>query len=244
MQSAIVSAPAHHVLRFRIYVLAAFLALAIALAGFWRTYFGPLLAGSLQSSSIIHVHAAVFIGWLLLVIAQASLAATGRKSLHIRVGNVGMVYGVFVLLVGLTTALALFAMRIDAGRIQEAQDKLFAPLTDMLVFAPFLAAAWIYRRRPEVHKRLIIVATTILLIAAVHRMTFLGARPIPPARLLLVWLAPIYLGMIYDFVKQRLIHPVYLLGIVAVVYLKFFRVSVFKSRAWDDFASWLTSLYL
>jgi hypothetical protein len=228
----------------RIYVPAGAVAMLIAVAGFWPTYFGPLLAGTLQTLPMIHIHAAVFVGWILLVIAQAALAATGKWALHVKIGHIGMVYGLLLILVGVATGFTLFAARIAAGHIQEAQDRLFVPLTDMLVFAPFLGAAWIYRRRPEVHKRLIIVATTILLIAAVHRMAFLGGRPPPIPQLMLVWLAPISLGMACDFIRHRLVHPVYLLGIGAIVFLKFGRVPLFKSEAWNIFAGWLTTFYV
>ena len=80
--------------------------------------------------------------------------------------------------------------------------------------------------------------------AAVHRMHFLGGRPPPVPQLLLVWLAPIYLGMFYDLFKHRLVHPAYVLGVLAIVYLKFFRVPLFKSDAWQDFAAWLTTFYV
>jgi hypothetical protein len=227
----------------RIYIPVAFVTILIALAGFWPTYFGPLVAGSLQKVPVIHVHAAVFMGWLMLVGTQAFLAATGRIALHMKVGRIGMGYGVFLILVGLITAFSQFAVRVEAGNIEEAQNRLFAPLTDMLVFAPLLAAAWYYRRKPEIHKRLIIVATTVLLVAAVHRIVFLGGRPPPAPQLLLVWLAPIYLGMAYDLLKRRLVHPVYLLGIVVVLLLKFARPPLRGSAAWRDFASWLTTYY-
>ncbi|HVF16784.1 MAG TPA: hypothetical protein VNA21_07720 [Steroidobacteraceae bacterium] len=221
------------------------MAALIAVTGFWPTYFGPLLAGTLETLPVIHIHAAVFVGWLLLVIAQAALAATGRRALHVKLGSFGIIYGVFLIFVGLATAFVHFAVRIEAGNIEQARNQLFVPLTDLMVFTPFLFAAWLYRRNPEVHKRLIIVATTVLLIAAVHRMTFiLGARPIPPARVLLVWLAPIYLGMIHDLVKQRRVHPVYVIGIAAIIYMKFYRVPLFESQAWKSFAAWLTTFYV
>jgi len=244
MPSHVATADSRVVRMTRIYLPSACIAALIAIVGFWPTYFGPLVGGASAALPIIHLHAAVFVGWLALVILQAVLAATGNLALHTKIGQVGFAYGVALILVGITTAFAHFDMRIDAGEIRSAQDQLFVPLTDLMVFTPFFAAAWIYRRRPEVHKRLIIVATTILLIAAVHRMTFiLGARPIPPARLLLVWLAPIYMGMIFDAVKRRFVHPVYLLGIAAIVYLKFFRVPLFESEAWATFTGWLTPFF-
>lgn len=245
MSSVLVSAEPRSASRpRRLYTALGIVALIIAVMGFWPTYFGPLLAGTLHTVPLIHLHATVFVGWLLLVIAQATLAARGHRALHIKVGRFGFVYGAFVVLIGLATAFDQFAMRIAAGEVQQAQDRLFVPLTDMVVFAPILAAAWLYRHQPQVHKRLIVVATTILLIAAVHRMTFvLGERPIPPYRILLVWLSPIYVGMIYDWVKLRTIHPVYLIGIAAIVYLKFFRMPLFESAVWKNFSRWLVEFY-
>lgn len=228
---------------FRIYAPLGGLALAIALAGFWPSYFGRLFAGSAEALPIIHLHAAVFTGWLLLVIAQAVFAATGRTALHVQVGKVGMLYGAVLIVVAVITAFTMFGVRVEAGRVEEAQRELFVPLTDMIVFAPFLAAAWIYRRKPEIHKRLIVVLTTILLIAAVHRMKYFGGPPPPAPILLLVWLSPIYIAMAHDFVKRREIHPAYVLGIGAIMYLKFGRWPLYRSDAWRDLAAWFTTFY-
>jgi hypothetical protein len=227
----------------RIYIPVAFVTILIALAGFWPTYFGPLLAGTVKKVPVIHVHAAVFMGWLMLVGTQAFLAATGRIALHMKVGRIGMSYGVFLILVGLITAFTQFAVRVEADNLEEAEGRLFPALFDMIVFAPVLAAAWYCRRKPEIHKRLIVVATTMLLIAAVHRMVFLGGRPPPLPQLLLVWLSPIFLGMAYDFLKRRLVHPIYLLGIAVVLFRKFSGPPIRDSAAWRDFASWLTTYY-
>src|SRR4030095_12541465 len=56
----------------------AYLAISLAIAGtvvwgFWPSYFGPLLAGSVTRPWFIHAHATVFLGWVALLIAQASL---------------------------------------------------------------------------------------------------------------------------------------------------------------------------
>jgi hypothetical protein len=227
----------------RAYLPIAALALAMAISGFWSTYFGPLLTGTVQAIPMIHVHAAVFVGWLLLVGAQAYLAATGRMRLHRRVGEVGMYWGLLVIVVGTTTAFVVFDQRVDAGDLQRAQVGLFVPLTDLMVFIPFFAAAWIWKSRPELHKRLIVVATTILLIAAVHRITFLGPRPRPPALLLAIWLAPIYIAMIFDWIRTRRVHLVYVLGIAAVLFLKFGRLGMARSETWKEIAGYFTALY-
>ena len=68
--------------RRRLYVGLALLAIAIAAVGFWPSYFGPLLAGGVEKPSFIHLHAAVYVGWLALFLSQATLAATGRTASH------------------------------------------------------------------------------------------------------------------------------------------------------------------
>jgi uncharacterized membrane protein YozB (DUF420 family) len=228
----------------RIYVPVGFVCALIALLGFWPTYFGPLLLkGIPHPLPVIHLHATVFMTWVLLVITQAWLAAGGRVALHMKVGRYGMSWGVVVIIIGWTTAFFMFGERVQAGNFAEAERRLLAPLTDMLFFAPVLAAAWIYRRKPEIHKRLIIVGTTILLIAAVHRMVFLGGRPPPLPQLLAVWLSPILFGMIYDFVKRRMVHPVYLIGIGVVLLMKFGRSWIRGTETWSDFTTWLATYY-
>ena len=158
----------------RLYVGLALLAVAIAAVGFWPTYFGPLVAGAADKTPIVHLHAAVYVGWLAIFVTQTVLAATGRIAAHMKLGRFAIGYGVLVIVVGLLTAFARFALRVRAGEAADAQAQLLGPLLDMLVFAPFFAAAIYYRRKPELHKRLMIVATTSLLIAAAARMQFLG----------------------------------------------------------------------
>jgi hypothetical protein len=139
---------------------------------------------------------------------------------------------------------AAFEMHLAAANMPRARLILFVGLTDMLSFAPFLAAAWFYRRKPEVHKRLIVVATCILLVAPVHRMHwFLGGPPAPASAVLLIWLAPIYLAMIHDFITRRIVHPVYLLGILVILCMRFGRPALARSEGWNGFVDWLTRLY-
>jgi hypothetical protein len=225
------------------YLTITFACLLVALVGFWPRYFGPLLAGTLNTVPIIHVHAVVMMAWLLLLILQVTLVARGRRALHMKVGRVGMLWGIVVILVGWATAIIRFGEGVQAGRLEQASNRLFAPLTDMLVFAPFLAAAWVYRRRSQIHKRLIVVASTILLIAAAHRIAIFGGNPPPLPLLLLIWLSPVLLGMIHDGLKARRVHPVYLLGILAVLFLKFGRIPLRDTGAWRSFTTWLATLY-
>lgn len=228
----------------RIYLPVAVVTLIVSIVGFWASYYGRLLAGNATTPAVIQVHAAVFIGWISLLIAQAWLAATNRLALHIKFGRYAMIYGALLVTMGIVATFAAFGTHLRNGNLQRAETILFVGLTDMLAFAPFLAAAWWYRARPELHKRLIVVATTMLLVAPAHRMHwFLGGPPAPAAYVLLIWLAPIYLAMAHDFITRRIVHPVYLIGVVTVIYMKFWRMEVYRSEMWREIADWLKSIY-
>lgn len=225
----------------RVFVPAALLATLLALVGFWPTYFGPMLAGTNDAGLLIHVHAAVFVAWLALFIAQAAFAATGRLAIHMRLGPWLFGFGTLVIAMGLTVAFDRFGYYLAERGLATAQSKLFGPLRDMIVFTPFLAAGWIYRRRPEIHKRIMLVATNVLLIAAVGRMGFLGS-PVPTPLLLLVWPLPIYIAMAYDYATKRLIHPVYVIGFAAMAAMRLV-LPLRGSEPWLAFTAWLATLY-
>jgi hypothetical protein len=224
----------------RFYIGISVLIALIVAMGFWPSYFGPLVEGTVDAPRVIHVHAAVFSGWVALFATQVMLAATGQIALHKKLGTVGIWYGCAIIVVGVVTALSQFADRVEAGRIAEAQTRLLAPLSDMIVFPIFFAAAVYYRRRPEIHKRLMLVATTTLLVAAALRMSFLG-EPLPRPTRLLIWFSPILLGIAYDLVAKRMVHPAYVLGLAAL-YLLSMRGALVETDAWLAFSGWLATL--
>ena len=56
-----------------------------------------------------------------------------------------------------------------------------------------------------------------------------------------LWIAPIVLAMIHDFVKRRLIHPVYLIGIAALG-LSAYRDAIRSTELRDVFTVWLAAV--
>jgi hypothetical protein len=226
----------------RIYVALALLITVIALVGFWPTYFGRVLSGANQAPAIIHFHAAVFVCWLALFIAQVTFVATGRIALHIRCGRWIIGYGVFLIVVGLVTAFDRFGTEVVNGHQALAQRKLYAPLRDILFFAPFLYFGWRHRKKPALHKRLMIVATTILLVAAVSRMRFLGPAPVPLRPMMLVWGLPIYIALIYDMITERRIYAVYVIGWVAMLAM-WTSIPLRDTQPWLKATAWLAGLY-
>ncbi len=206
------------------------LAAIIVAAGFWRGYWQPLIAGTLDKEWVIDLHAAVFVGWIALFVTQATLVLKGRTDLHRRVGKFGIYYGFLIIAMGLFVAFNQLAYGIAAGKSAEAQSFLLIPLVDMVLFPAFFGAAVYYRRRPEFHMRLMLVATTALLIAPVARLD-LGAFMAMDWSVFAIWLTPIYLAMIHDFLTKRIVHPVYVIGL-SVLAVSMLRIPAAGSESW------------
>ena len=118
---------------------------------------------------------------------------------------------------------------------------LIIPLFDMLVFAPLVAAAVWYRRRPETHKRLMLLATVSLLDGGPSR----GFRRRSPQRgrrsIFGVVDLLILTAVLYDIITRRKVHPVYVWGGLAILASQVIRLALSGTSAWLTVAAWLTS---
>ena len=202
---------------------------AIVVIGFWPTYFSPLLRGTLAIPTVVHAHALVFLGWMGLLMAQVIVAARGNIRLHRRIGRWGIAYGCVVIVIGLIVGPANAVIKFNSGvwTRDEAARSLLVTFGDMVSFAIWFGAAIWNRARPEVHKRLMVVATVVLLFAALARWTFVESGLARAG----IWLSPIFIGMVYDWITRRRVHPVYIIGSITL-FLFAFRLIFANSEAW------------
>ena len=209
-----------------VYLTIAFYMSGLVLFGFWPTFYGSALTETLDLSPILRVHGAVFTGWMVLLVTQALLASRGCLNLHRSLGRVGAGYAVLVVGLGFLAA--------GAGliRMTEASDPLTAvffiiSVGDTLLFGSFVAAAIVYRREPATHKRLMVVATVVLMGPAASRITeslWLATA---------IWLSPLCLALGFELVAQRRLSRPYLFGF-AVLILSGLRVPVGFTAWWRD----------
>ena len=204
----------------------------IVFVGFWPTYFSQVLHGIPDRPLVIHIHGLVFVGWMVLLVTQVVLAATGRTQMHRSLGSIGIAYGFLVLAMGLVVSIAAPVLHFKAGEqpLDQAAGFLIIPLGDMALFAGFFIPAVIYRNRPELHKRFMLLATTALLFAAAGRMS----SRISLLLAVVVWLIPVFAGMAYDKWTRRKVHPLYCAGLV-ILLIGFSRIALMQSEAWLRF---------
>lgn len=211
----------------RFYVGIALLIVAIVLAGFAPSFIN--MAVGPPRPWFLHVHAAIYLGWLALLVSQAVLAARGRIALHRRIGNFGIVYGALVWIVGITVAFAAPAAHVRAGEwsIDQAATFLPIPLGDMVLFGGFFGAAVWYRGKPEIHKRLILLACVAVMFAGAFRLSYLVSVPVQ----LLIWYTPVVAGVVYDRYKTGRVHRVYWAG-ATIMAVALARIPFGETEAW------------
>ncbi len=203
-------------LRRRFYIGMSVLMLLMIIVGFWPSYYGPLLRGAAQAPWILHLHGVVYIGWMLLLVLQTGLAASGRIRQHRALGNVGIAWGTAVFFLGIIVSFAAPVMTFNAGTrtLDEAAGFMLIPLGDMVLFGGLFFSAIAYRSQPELHKRLMILATIAIAFAAIFRMQAIG---VPMQVGVILWFALPVLGIVYDLRSRGSVHPVYWIGLAAMI---------------------------
>jgi hypothetical protein len=208
-----------------------------ALVGFSRTYFLGLISGHATTitgrvpNATVHLHALLFMSWLVLFIVQTSLIATHRVKVHRKLGYFGVALGTAMIVVGGRTAVE--AARL--GAVPPGADPwnfIAIPLGDITTFGIFFLGAVLWRNDKDKHKRLMILASACLMSAAVARWP--GVLPLGPlAYYGLTLLFPIA-GAVYDRWSRGRVHPVYWWGLALIVLGVPVRVALLGSPTWHN----------
>jgi hypothetical protein len=223
-----------------------YIAMSVALiitvfAGFSRTYYLRPYFTTAPLMPLLHLHGLVFSSWLVLFATQTTLVAAHRTDIHRRLGIAGGLIAVMMVILGVTTAL----IRAKQGSVPVPGASplafLVVPLGDMFVFTILVGAGFYYRRRPDVHKRLMLLATISILAAAIARLPFAIMQTGPPAFFGLTDLF-VVACVLYDLITLRRFHRATVLAGLLIVASQPLRLMLAGTNAWLSFAGWLTSL--
>lgn len=187
--------------------------LLIVLAGFAPPFTASMAAGGLPP--ILHIHAAVFLGWTILLVVQSALISQGRFGVHRQLGVLGASLIPVMLVLGYMTAVFGARRGHPAWKIPgqlppeghpfaDSLAFMTVPLGDLMLLAVFGAIAVWYRRRPQIHKR-------AMLLAGIGCMVPPAAGRIPgidPTMLTMLLLAGLLAAcLIHDFRERGRLHP-------------------------------------
>jgi hypothetical protein len=210
-------------------------AAVVVFVGFAPTYFFRASYQSTPLPMYLQVHGFFFTIWIALFIAQTSLVAARRTPVHRRLGWATAALAVVMVAVGTTAGIWSMRRQVDAGLAQQAQAFLTTPLFSMVAFAVLVGAAIRFRRDPQMHKRLMLLATISILDAAVARLPFEYLRAsswnyLPTTD---VFLAA---AILYDVVSRRTVHQAYIWGGLLLVIEQALRIPIGDTAAWQAIA--------
>ncbi len=218
------------------YRLSAWGALGVALAGFFLTYSLPMIRGTFAGPGWSHIHGALLLGWLVLTISQVHLA-NGRLQFHRRLGWVA-------LLLALGVAASTVAIGVEATRRDLALGidiGMAGNVTAPVVFCAVVAAAIACRKTPQWHKRLILIATVVMVWPAWFRWRhFMPWVPRPDFTLGVVATDLILVGaMVRDRLRFGAVHPAYLWVGLPVIAWQTAETMAFGTPTWSRFGLWI-----
>jgi uncharacterized membrane protein len=190
---------------------------------------------------IVHVHAVVFLGWLVLLTAQVVLIRRRRADLHRKLGIAAMMLAAAMVVVGPATA--FYMQRYHWGTPDSDPPFLAIQLTDVVAFAGLASAAFALRADSPAHKRLILLATLYISDAGFARLFggsvhgLLGNGFWPLFATLYLANDVLILGMGgYDLFTRKRLHPAYIAALAWIFALQTTAVFLDHSPAWKPAA--------
>lgn len=237
------------------YVWMAGACVLIAIGGFAPTYWLQLPAATFVGSPLLHLHAFLFSAWTLYFLLQTVFVAMGRTANHRAWGLLGISLATAMVLVGFATADQVLAKRLAEGFGDRARAFHIASTSMITLFGVFVFAAIVYVRCPEIHKRLMLLATVSMIPPAIARVFFAinvgiapGRRPgLGPPRTVasvlpasLIADALILAGVIYDIRRRGRVHPAYVFGGILILAVQLLREPVSTTHWWYAIADFLS----
>jgi hypothetical protein len=205
----------------------------LTVLGFMPSY-QAVSDGSYTPHWFVHVHGALMAGWLFIFLTQTLLAARGNLKFHRRLGMFSAFYGAMICLLMPTTSI-----RARIAFPPPVEDFVWSVLAlELMAFVLFsLFFIWgiLVRKNAPAHKRLLLLATIILMGASIDRMFWLPRLEnglFSNFAYLDALLIPL---LIYDFLSVGRIHKITWLGSACLVAAQLLVGTVWESSAWHRF---------
>jgi hypothetical protein len=198
----------------------------VVVYGFSHTIDRNLLHPRIQPPWILYLHSFVFSAWVLFLIVQSVLIRSRNLRLHRTLGWVGAALGVSIPILGYTTSTTMARLSVQQGLLFPFLSFLIVPMMDLGCFAVPFALAIYWRRRPDFHRRLMLIATCALTEVAFGRVPSLHIVFAPVGVDVLI-----LLGVVRDVIVEHRIHKVYLYALPTMILLQIVAEYTFIHRS-------------
>jgi hypothetical protein len=216
--------------------------------GFAPTYFLKSIYGTPVISPLVHVHAFVFTLWIVLFLTQTLLVSARRTDLHKRLGWLSGGVAIAMIALGFRVAY-LFAKKAPVPGLPALPvDFVGVPLGGLFSFTVLVGLGFLKRRKPDTHKRLMLLGTFAMMGAATDRMLLpIGALaftglPLHPFTMVAILAAYVVPCFAYDLLTRGRVHPAFLWGGTFLIVWAFLTHAIIpNTAAWRAFSEWVIS---
>ena len=143
-----------------------------AILGGFGLDFSRYLHESPPPPPLLHLHAAVYVIWLILVSVQVLLVESGNVRLHMRLGWATAILSAAMVPLGLTAAIVDQARQVNHP--DYAPQSLALEFEEMFAFSTFVIAGLFTRKNLAEHKRLMILSAVAISDAGFARIWLMG----------------------------------------------------------------------
>lgn len=184
------------------------------------------------------VHGLAMFSWIVLFLVQSIFILNGNRRLHMRIGVVGaLLAGVLVIL---GSATAILSTRYNPESYQFFGGPRFflaIMLGEMLSFGVLVGVAIIYRRRPEIHRPMMLLASLMIISGSLGRCPYIGQFAImPPLYVLGPALALGALFLVLQWGMTRALNRWYAVGYSAMVTASCIFIVIGHTAMWNQIA--------
>lgn len=161
------------------------------------------------------LHGAVFTSWFLLQLIQSLLVAGKKLAVHKLLGETALVLAPLIVIV--SVLVVFYATRhVFHGETKPTVQSAAFPLALVTWFSGFVIAGLLLRKKPQAHKRLMLLASLAIISPAVGRIGWLPYPDWLPDwwEWAIVFAVPL---VAWDLVRLRRLHPATLIGVPAFV---------------------------
>jgi len=222
----------------------AVLGIIAILVGFLKTFIIPIISGTRTWPLAIYLHASFVFGWVLLFLTQTLLIQNKKYSTHISIGKWGAFVALGAAISIIPAALYQIERELKEGLGQTAISPIVGSLASATMFLILVMLGIIYRRKSSVHKRLMLLATILLIWPAWFRWRHYFPSVARPD----IWFAGvladslIIIAFIWDWLKNKRIHPALLFGGLFIIAENVMEILLFDSSGWRVIANALYKL--
>jgi len=217
----------------------------IAFLGFLPTYWMPMATGvPINKAPVAHIHGIIYFGWSLYIMFQSWLGATGQIVRHRAVGLIGVSLATAMVIFGVMVVMRFMAETKAAGNPEAGVGIAAVALTNVGLFAVLVASALVNTRRPDWHKRLMLMAAISILGAPIARWFIVYLNMPPPHDAVADWLvvALAVVPLLQDWRTRGKPHNAYWIAFTAIIAVRLVRGPLIESQAWHSATGWLAGL--